>query len=112
MVSKCLFSVKNSEVQEQIASSILKAKSSETDSDITLKTKGTPLTIRMKPKAKAKSKLITHDDIDAIAMKTNSNVTKSKVIAQALRKINGKNNVQPNFDASKKKEKKRNCRLF
>ena len=112
MVLKCLFLVKNSEVQEQIASSILKAKSSEIDSDITLKTKGTPLTIRMKPKAKVKSKLITHDDIDAIAMKTNSNVTKSKYIAQALRKINGKNNVQPNFDASKEKKRKETANYF
>ena len=102
----------STEVKEQVASSILKEKCSETDCDLTLKTKGTPLKIRMKPKPKIKPKLISHEDIDAFAMKTNSGAKKSKFIAQALRKVHGRGNVQPYYKETKARKRKEMADFF
>ena len=81
-------------VKEKVASIILREKCSKDDSDITLKSVRGSLRVRMKPKPKVKK--ISHEDIDAFNMKLSGNITKSTYVAQGLRHLVGKNNVQPN----------------
>ena len=64
----------------------------------------------MKPKPKPKP--ITHADIDALNLKLNGNVTKSKCIAQAFRNLNGKNNVQPYYRETKALMRKETAEFF
>ena len=109
--AKNLTSLANSQgVKEQMASSVISDMAPNEDGDISLKTGGRQLRVRMKPKPK-KLNILTHEQLDKFHSKVTGNDMDTDLLAQGWRQVNGRKSVQPHY-RSHRKDKKQTCEFF
>ena len=109
--AKNLTGLANSQgVKEQMASSVISDMAPNEDGDISLKTGGRQLRVRMKPKPK-KLNVLTHEQLDKFHSKVTGNDMDTDLLAQGWRQVNGRKSVQPHY-RSHRKDKKQTCEFF
>ena len=93
-----------------MASSVIREKTPNEDGDISLKTGGRSLRVRLKPKPK-KLNILTHEQLDKLHAKVTGNDQDTDLLAQGWRQINGRKSVQPHY-RKHRKNKKQTCEHF
>ena len=99
----------NNNVSEQIASTVIHEKATGgADSEVTLKNKrGRPLRVKLNPKTVEK-KVISHEEMNVLALTNNHSTNGSIKEARVLRKIHGKRSIEPYYRESLVAKKKKN----
>ena len=92
-------------IKEQVASSLLSEMTPNKDGDISLKTGGRRLKVRLKPKDR-EANILTHNQTEFHSKVTKRN-KKSDLLGQGLRKVYGRNSVQPYYRQYRDEKKKK-----
>ena len=107
-----VLAAENNNVKEQVASTVIHEKGNKVDSEISLKNKrGRDLRVKINPKLVQK-KVMSHEEMDALAMNTNLTDNKAKKTMQMYRKINGKGSIQPHYRESRAAKVKKNAEFL